>query len=511
MEDPDRFVGPDGKTGNSDWAKHGVDVQGAAPLKVSYHGIPRAKQQIADEQVDKMLEQGIIEPSDSPWAFPTVLVTKEDGSIRFCVDFRKFNFLSRKDSYPLPRIDETLNTLGGPEWFCTMDLASGYWQVNMEEADKPKTAFMTRKGLFQFRVMPFGLSNAPATFQRLMDNVLRGLQWEKCLVYLDDIIVFGKTFSETLDNLRCVMQRLKAANLKLKASKCQWFRQSVKYLGHIVSKDGIACDPEKTEVIQSWPVPSMVTHVRQFIGFASYYRKFIPNYSEIAQPLTHLTKKSVRFNWSQDCQKAFDSLKEKLASPPVLAYPKDEGEYILDTDASNHAIGAVLSQIQDGEERVISFRSWALCGGQQNYCTTKRGIISCRNLCGAFPLFSVWPAFHHSIRPCIAEMAKKFQKYWWPFGALASNTRKIRLYHHPPKGASTCQCRWPLTLASQKMSSKWLPSLHDGSLLSHCATTSRCDRWVPEGLVKSGSIWLAARGSCDEKNHRLAWDLFRAS
>ena len=135
MEDPDRFVGPDGKTGNSDWAKHGVDVQGAAPLKVSYHGIPQAKQQIADEQVDKMLEQGIIEPCDSPWAFPTVLVTKKVGSIRFCVDFRKLNFLSGKDSYPLPRIDETLNTLGGAEWFCKMDLASGYWQVNMEEAD----------------------------------------------------------------------------------------------------------------------------------------------------------------------------------------------------------------------------------------------------------------------------------------------------------------------------------------------------------------------------------------
>ena len=305
-----------------------------------------------------------------------MLVTKRDGSIRFCVDYRKLNSLSRKDIYPLPRINETLNTIGGAEWFCTMDLHSQYWQVNMEEADKPKTAFRTRKGLFQFKVMPFGMSNSPSTFQRLMDKVLRGLQWEKCLKYLDDIIVFGKTFPETLDNLRCVMQRLKAANLKLKASKCQWFRQSVKYLGHIVSKDGIACDPEKTEAIQSWPVPNTVTQVRQFIGFASYYRKFIPNFSEIAQPLTSLTKKSVRFSWSQDCQKAFDTLKEKLASPPVLAYPKDEGEYILDTDASNHAIRAVFSQFQDEEERVISFASRALCGGQKNYCTTKQKLLA---------------------------------------------------------------------------------------------------------------------------------------
>ena len=242
LEDPDRFVGPDGKTGNTEWARHGVDVHSAALLKVSYTGIPRAKQHVADEQVEKMLEQGIIEPNDSPWTFPTVLVTKRDGSIRFCVDYRKLNSLSRKDSYPLPCIDETLNTLGGNKLFCTMDLHSGYWQVNMEEADKPKTAFRTWKGLCQFKVMPFGISNSPSTFQRLMDKVLRGLQWEKCLVYLDNIIVFGKTFSETLDNLRCVMQRLKAVNLKLKTSKCQWFRQSVKYLGHIVSKDGIACE-----------------------------------------------------------------------------------------------------------------------------------------------------------------------------------------------------------------------------------------------------------------------------
>ena len=190
----------------------------------------------------------------------------------------------------------------------------------MEEADKPKTAFRTWKGLFQFKFIPFAMSTS-STFQALMDKVLQLLQWEKCLVYLDDIIVFGKTFSETLDNLRCVMQRLKAANLKLKASKCQWFWQSMKYLGHIVLKAGIACDPEKTEAIQSW------TQIRQFIGFASYYRKFIPNFSEIAQPLTSLTKKSVRFSWSQDCQKVFDSLKEKLASPPILAYPKDESCY----------------------------------------------------------------------------------------------------------------------------------------------------------------------------------------
>ena len=376
LEDPDRFVGPDGRTGNTDWAEHGVDVQGAPPVKISYHGVPLSKQKVAGEQIDKMLAHGVIEPSNSPWSFPTVLVTKKDGSIRFCVDYRKLNALSRKDAYPLPRIDETLNTLGGAQWFCTMDLASGYWQIKMKEEDKPKTAFMTRKGLFQFRVMPFGLSNAPATFQRLMDHVLRGLQWEKCLVYLDDIIIFGKTFDETLGNLRCVMKRLKSAGLKLKASKCQWFRKSVKYLGHIVSAEGVACDPEKIEAVQSWPVPCTVTQVRQFLGFASYYRKFIPNFSAIAKPLTNLTKKSVRFAWTNQCQNAFENLKAKLVSAPVLAYPQAEGQYILDTDASNYAVGAVLSQIQDGEERVIAYASKALHGGQENYCTTKKELFA---------------------------------------------------------------------------------------------------------------------------------------
>ena len=295
LEDPDRFVGPDGRTGNTDWAEHGVDVQGAPPVKISNHGVPLSKQKVAGEQIDKMLAHGVIEPSNSPWSFPTVLVTKKDGSIRFCVDYRNLNALSRKDAYPLPCIDETLNTLGGAQWFSTMDLASGYWQIKMKEEDKPETAFMTRKGLFQFRIMPFGLSNAPATFQRSMDHVLRGLQWEKCLVYLDDIITFGKTFDETLGNLRCVMKRLKTAGLKLKASKCQCFRKSIKYLDHIVSAEGVACDPEKIEAVQSWLVPCTVTQVRQFLGFASYYRKFIPNFSEIANPLTNLTKKSVRF------------------------------------------------------------------------------------------------------------------------------------------------------------------------------------------------------------------------
>ena len=381
LEHIDDFMGLDGKTGKTEWAEHDVDVGDASPVKQAYRPPPRARQGVSDAEVERMLKDDIIEPSKSPWASPTVLVTKKDGSVRFCVDYRRLNALTRRDAYPLPRIDDSLNTLGGAAWFCTIDLASGYWQINMKDSAKPYTAFMTRQGLFQFKVMPFGLTNAPATFQRLMDQVLEGLQWQRCLVYLDDIIVFGRTFEETMENLRFVMGRLKAAGLKLKASKCHWFRKSTKYLGHIVTPEGILCDPDKIESVKQWPAPQTVTEVRQFIGFSSYYRKFIPNFSEIAYPLTELTKtinkpKFQKFKWTEDCEAAFSKLKELLISSPILAYPTAEDEFVLDTDASNYAIGAVLSQIQNGEERVIAYASHTLQKTQQNYCTTKRELLA---------------------------------------------------------------------------------------------------------------------------------------
>ena len=427
LDYPEGFVVPGGKTGRTEVADHGVDVQGNSPSKQRYKPWPLAKQQAADEQVRKMLDDDIIEPSDSPWASPAVLVTKRDGSIRFCVDYRRVNSLTKKDAYPLPRIDDTLNTLGGAEWFCTMDLASGYWQVKMREEDKPKTAFVTRMGLFQFKVMPFGLTNAPATFQRLMDTVLKGLQWQRCLVYLDDIIIFGKTFDDTLQNLRMVMDRLKAAGLKLKASKCQWFKRSVKYLGHVVSSKGLQCDPEKIEAVQNWPVPQTVTQVRQFLGFAAYYRKFIHHFSKIAQPLTNLTKKSVRFSWNDDCQNAFETLKQLLVTAPVLAYPLSEGEYILDTDASNFAVGAVLSQVQNGEERVIAYASQTLNHSQQNYCTTKKELLAVVKFVEHFKYYLY--GAHFTIRTDHASL-KWLRNFKSVDGMLARWLSTLEKYHY---------------------------------------------------------------------------------
>ncbi|PIK37834.1 Retrovirus-related Pol polyprotein from transposon [Apostichopus japonicus] len=268
-----------------------------------------------------MLKRGVIEPSSSPWASPVVLVKKKDGSTRFCVDYRRLNDITTKDSYPIPRIDDSLDSLNGSTWFTTLDLASGYWQVEMDESDREKTAFITHSGLYQFCVMPFGLCNAPATFERLMEKILSGLQWQTCLVYLDDVIIFGKNFEEHIAAIDDVFTRFKLAGLKLSPKKCFLFKQKVEFLGHVVSKDGVSTDPSKVAVVKNWPRPNCVRDVRGFVGLCSYYRKFVKNFTLIARPLHRLTEKGKRFLWNEECEEAFNALKVALTSTPILAFP----------------------------------------------------------------------------------------------------------------------------------------------------------------------------------------------
>ncbi|CAB4012519.1 Retrovirus-related Pol poly from transposon, partial [Paramuricea clavata] len=237
--------------GRTDIVKHQIITGSAKPIKQPPRRLPLAKRDVACQAVDKMLKDGVIEPSTSPWSSPVVLVAKKNGNLRFCVDYRKLNDATIKDSYPLPRIDDTLDALGGSQWFSTLDLKSGYWQVAMDPADKEKTAFSIGGGLWHFRVMPFGLCNAPATFERLMDHVLAGLPWNICLVYLDDIIVHGRTFSEQLENLRKVFACLRKANLKLSPEKCNLFRREVKYLGHIISFEICKRGNHRTDILES--------------------------------------------------------------------------------------------------------------------------------------------------------------------------------------------------------------------------------------------------------------------
>ena len=274
----DCFMGPDGKLGRSNLFKHEIDTGSSHPIKQAPRRLGFAQQDVVVEELDKMLASGVIEPSDSPWASPIVLVKKKDGTTRFCVDYRKLNDVTVKDAYPLPNIEDALSTLAGANYFCTLDLASGYWQVELSEDAKPKTAFCTRQGLYQFNVLPFGLSNAPATFERLMELVLRGMTWKQCVVYIDDIIVFGETFESTLLNLTQVFDRLRDANLKLKPKKCHLFQPSTLYLGFQVSGEGVTPDPAKIEAVKHWPTPCNVTTIRSFLGFANYHRKFVANF-----------------------------------------------------------------------------------------------------------------------------------------------------------------------------------------------------------------------------------------
>ena len=370
------FSKDDADYGRTNKVKHQIEIENARPVKEPPRRVPYHLQGDYDKAIDDMLAKNVIEPSTSPWAAGVVLVKKKDGSTRFCVDYRKLNRLTVKDAYPLPRIDDSLNQMSGAKWFCTLDLCSGYWQVEVEPRDRPKTGFVTRKGLFQFQVMPFGLCNAPATFERLMETVLAGLQWDICLIYLDDIIVYGRDFDEVIKNLSAVFERLLSAGLKLKPRKCKLFAREVEYLGHIVSEKGISTDPNKIEAVKTWSEPTNVTELRSYVGFCSYYRRYIENFAEIAKPLHKLTQKGKAFVWSDDCQQAFDKLKNKLITAPVLAHPDFTQSFILDTDASAQSIGAVLSQIQNGHERVIAFASRSLTKAERRYCVTRKELLA---------------------------------------------------------------------------------------------------------------------------------------
>ena len=350
------FVTPGGQLGRTHLVKHDIETGNAPPIKMGPRRQGPFLRKIVNEEVRKMLADGIIQPSSSPWSSPVVLSKKKDGTYRFCVDYRGLNNFTQKDAYPLPSTLDCIDSLSGAKCFCTLDLASGYWQVEMAETSRPKTAFVTHQGLFEFNVMSFGLTNAPATFERLMELALRGLQWQECLIFLDDIIIFGASFDETMARLQHVLGRFKEAGLKLKPSKCALFRQEVAFLGHVVNKGGVMCDPKKLEAVTTWPRPKNVTEVRSFLGFCSYYRRFVRGFAAIATPLTALTEKDRRFEWGQECQEAYEALRGALVKAPILAYPDPslESPMILDTDASQFAIGAVLSQMQEGVERVIA-------------------------------------------------------------------------------------------------------------------------------------------------------------
>ena len=281
--------------GQTDILKHRIDTGDNPPHYERLRRHPTTQLPLIDAHVEEMLKHDVIEPAASPWCSNVVMVKKKDGSMRFCIDYRKTNELIKKDHFPLPKIDNCLDMLNGSRWFSSCDLRQGYWQTVVEEEDRDKTAFVTWKGEWHFKVLSFGLCNAPSQFAHTMELVLAGLTYDICLIYLDDILIFSRTFEEHCQWLSQVFDRLERQTLRLKASKCHLFHEKVTFLGHVVSERGIEYDPLKTDVVANWPRPSNVADVRSFCGLASYYQNFVEGFAKIAHPLHDLTKKNAAF------------------------------------------------------------------------------------------------------------------------------------------------------------------------------------------------------------------------
>lgn len=356
---------------------HEIILKSGKIINVKSYRPPECHRAEVERQTQEMLEKGIIRPSNSPFNSPLWVVPKKADASgkkkwRLVIDFRKLNEDTDQDAYPLPVIDDILSQLGNAKFFSAFDLSSGFHQIPMADESKKYTGFSTERGHWEFNRMPFGLKNAPATFQRLMDRSFQGLVGKACFVYLDDIVIFGNTLEEHNRNLVSVMERVEELGLKLQPDKCEYLRPELEYLGHLITKNGVKPNPAKIEAIENFKPPTNVTQVQSFLGLTGYYRKFIKNFSHIAKPLTNLTQKDTIFDWTTECQCSFELLKELLCKAPVLKYPDFTKTFTLTTDASNVGIGAVLSQ--DGHPNC--FISRTLNKAEQNYNTAEKELLA---------------------------------------------------------------------------------------------------------------------------------------
>ncbi|KAL0548949.1 hypothetical protein IC582_013427 [Cucumis melo] len=316
-------------------------------------------------QLQELLDKGFIRPSVSPWGAPVLFVKKKNGSMRLCIDYRELNKVTIKNRYPLPRIDDLFDQLQGATVFSKIDLRSGYHQLRIRDSDIPKTAFRLRYGHYEFIVMSFGLTNAPAVFMDLMNRVFKDFLDSFVIVFIDDILIYSKTEAEHEEHLHQVLETLRANKLYAKFSKCEFWLKKVTFLGHVVSSEGVSVDPAKTEAVTNWPRPSTVSEIRSFLGLAGYYRRFVEDFSRIASPLTQLTRKGTPFVWSPACESSFQELKQKLVTAPVLTVPDGSRSFVIYSDASKKGLGCVLMQ----QGKVVAYASRQLKNHEQNYPT----------------------------------------------------------------------------------------------------------------------------------------------
>lgn len=366
------------KPGRTTLVKHSIHVGNAAPIHQKSYRLPYSRREALHQELDKMLEGEIIRPSTSPWASPVVLVPKKDGGIRFCVDYRKLNSIAKFDAYPMPRAEEVFERVGNAKVISTLDLSKGYWQIPMEETSREMTAFATPFGLYEFEVMPFGLHNAPATFQRLINHVLRGGEAYSS-AYIDDIVVFSQNWEDHFKHLRDVFTRLQTAGLTLRADKCRYGLKEAHYLGHVIGGGKIKPDEQKVKAVKDYPTPTTKKDVRAFLGLTGYYRKFIPHFATVAAPLTDLTRKGhpEKIEWGAACEESFQKLKGALQESPVLKIAEPDRPFIVQIDASDRGLGAVLSQRDTaGLEHPVAFASRKLYPREEKYAVVEKECLA---------------------------------------------------------------------------------------------------------------------------------------
>ena len=345
------------------------------PSRATYRMSPKELDELK-KQLQELTDHGFIQPSKSPYGAPVLFVKKKDGSIRMCIDYRGLNKVTIKNKYPLPRIDELLDRLNGAKYFSKIDLRSGYHQVRIAEEDVPKTAFRTRYGHFEYLVMPFGLTNAPATFMHLMQRIFQGYLDDFVIVFLDDILIFSRTMEEHEVHVRKVLDVLRQNKLYAKASKCEFAKAKISFLGHMISRDGISMEEDKLKAIVEWPTPKDVHDIRSFLGLAGYYRRFVAGFSEVAMPISELVKKDVPFVWSDKQEQAFCKLKHIMTHAPVLIVPDISLPFTVTTDASGYAVGATLSQDQGKGLQPVAFMSKKMLAAERNYPVHEQELLA---------------------------------------------------------------------------------------------------------------------------------------
>ncbi|GJX54069.1 putative nucleotidyltransferase, ribonuclease H [Tanacetum coccineum] len=340
-------------------------IPGAAPVARTPYRLAPSEMQELSNQLQELTDRGFIRPSTSPWGAPVLFVKKKDGSFRMCIDYRELNKLTIKNRYPLPRIDDLFDQLQGSSVYSKIDLRSGYHQLRVREEDIPKTAFRTRYGHYEFQVMPFGLTNAPAVFMDLMNRVCKPYLDKFIIVFIDDILIYSRNKEEHANHLRIILELLRKEKLYAKFSKCDFWIHIVQFLGHLIDSQGLHVDPAKIEAVKNWTSPTTPTEVRQFLGLAGYYRRFIEGFSKIAKPSTKLTQKNKSYIWGKEKELGFQLLKQKLSKAPILALPEGNDNFVVYCDASLQGLGAVLMQ----KEKVIAYASRQLKPHEENYTT----------------------------------------------------------------------------------------------------------------------------------------------